>query len=251
MERKSNQQVFGIRAVIEAIESGKEIESLMIQKGISGDLFRELRKLIDQYDIKYQYVPIEKLNRICKGNHQGVFAFISPISFHKVEDLIPFIFENGETPLLLVLDRITDVRNFGAIARTAECAGVHGIVVPMRESAAIHSDSIKTSAGALFRIPVCRVSNLKKTIEYMQESGLQVVACTEKNDESIYTTDFSTPTAIVMGSEEDGISNDILRIVDKYAKIPLLGEIESLNVSVATGVILYEALRQRMPKKLN
>lgn len=247
MERKSNQQVFGIRAVIEAIESGKEIESLMIQKGISGDLFRELRKLIDQYDIKYQYVPIEKLNRICKGNHQGVFAFISPISFHKVEDLIPFIFENGETPLLLVLDRITDVRNFGAIARTAECAGVHGIVVPMRESAAIHSDSIKTSAGALFRIPVCRVSNLKKTIEYMQESGLQVVACTEKNDESIYTTDFSTPTAIVMGSEEDGISNDILRIVDKYAKIPLLGEIESLNVSVATGVILYEALRQRMP----
>lgn len=248
MERKSNQQVFGIRAVIEAIESGKEIESLMIQKGISGDLFRELRKLIDQYDIKYQYVPVEKLNRICKGNHQGVFAFISPISFHKVEDLIPFIFENGETPLLLVLDRITDVRNFGAIARTAECAGVHGIVVPMRESAAIHSDSIKTSAGALFRIPVCRVSNLKKTIEYMQESGLQVVACTEKNDDSIYTTDFSTPTAIVMGSEEDGISNDILRIVDRYAKIPLLGEIESLNVSVATGVILYEALRQRMPK---
>ncbi len=249
MERKSNQQVFGIRAVIEAIESGKEIESLMIQKGISGDLFRELRKLIDQYDIKYQYVPIEKLNRICKGNHQGVFAFISPISFHKVEDLIPFIFENGETPLFLVLDRITDVRNFGAIARTAECAGVHGIVVPMRESAAIHSDSIKTSAGALFRIPVCRVSNLKKTIEYMQESGLQVVACTEKNDDSIYTTDFSTPTAIVMGSEEDGISNDILRIVDRYAKIPLLGEIESLNVSVATGVILYEAYRQRMPKK--
>ncbi len=248
MERKSNQQVFGIRAVIEAIESGKEIESLMIQKGISGDLFRELRKLIDQYDIKYQYVPIEKLNRICKGNHQGVFAFISPISFHKVEDLIPFIFENGETPLFLVLDRITDVRNFGAIARTAECAGVHGIVVPMRESAAIHSDSIKTSAGALFRIPVCRVSNLKKTIEYMQESGLQVVACTEKNDDSIYTTDFSTPTAIVMGSEEDGISNDILRIVDRYAKIPLLGEIESLNVSVATGVILYEAYRQRMPK---
>lgn len=246
MERKSNQQVFGIRAVIEAIESGKEIESLMIQKGISGDLFRELRKLIDQYDIKYQYVPVEKLNRICKGNHQGVFAFISPISFHKVEDLIPFIFENGETPLLLVLDRITDVRNFGAIARTAECAGVHGIVVPMRESAAIHSDSIKTSAGALFRIPVCRVSNLKKAVEYMQESGLKVVACTEKNEESIYTTDFSTPTAIVMGSEEDGISNDILRIADCYAKIPLLGEIESLNVSVATGVILYEALRQRM-----
>lgn len=246
MERKSNQQVFGIRAVIEAIESGKEIESLLIQKGISGDLLKELRKLIDQHEIKFQYVPVEKLNRICKGNHQGVFAFISPISFHKVEDLIPFIFENGETPLLLVLDRITDVRNFGAIARTAECAGVHGIVVPMKESAAIHSDSIKTSAGALFRIPVCRVNNLKKAVEYMQESGLQVVACTEKNNESVYTADFTTPTAIVMGSEEDGISDDILRIADRYAKIPLKGEIESLNVSVATGVILYEALRQRM-----
>lgn len=245
MESKSNQQVFGIRAVMEAIDSGKEIESLFIQKGISGDLFRELRKLIDQHQIKYQYVPIEKLNRLTTKNHQGVVAFISPISFHKVEDLIPFVYENGETPLLLVLDRITDVRNFGAIARTAECAGVHGIVIPLKESAAIHSDSIKTSAGALFKIPVCRVHSLKKAVEYMQESGLQVIGCSEKNDESLYTVDFTTPTAIVMGSEEDGISNDLMRILDRFAKIPLKGEIESLNVSVAAGVVLYEAVRQR------
>ncbi len=245
MERKSNQQVFGIRAVIEAIESGKEIESLYVQKGISGDLFKELRKLIDERNVKFQYVPVEKLNRLCRGNHQGVFAFISPISFHSVEDLIPFIFEQGETPLLLILDRITDVRNFGAIARTAECAGVHGIVLPMKESAAINADAIKTSAGALFKIPVCRVNNLKKAVEYMQESGLQVIACSEKNDQSVYSADFTIPTAVVLGSEEDGISNDIMRIVDRYAKIPMKGEIESLNVSVAAGVILYEALRQR------
>lgn len=246
MESKSNQQVFGIRAVMEAIDSGKEIESLYIQKGISGDLFRELKKRIDQLEIKYQYVPVEKLNRLTPKNHQGVVAFISPISFHKVEDLIPFIYENGETPLLLVLDRITDVRNFGAIARTAECAGVHGIVIPLKESAAIHSDSIKTSAGALFKIPVCRVHSLKKAVEYMQESGLQVIGCTEKNDESLYTVDFTVPTAVVMGSEEDGISNELMRILDRFAKIPLKGEIESLNVSVAAGVVLYEAVRQRM-----
>jgi 23S rRNA (guanosine2251-2'-O)-methyltransferase len=246
MERKESSSVFGIRAVIEAIEAGKEIESLMIQKGISGDLFRTLRKLIEDKEIKYQYVPVEKLNRICKGNHQGVFAYISPISFYQVEDIIPFVFEKGEVPLLLLLDRITDVRNFGAIARTAECAGVHAIVVPLKESAAIHADAIKTSAGALFKIPVCRVPSLKKTIQYMQESGLQVVACTEKNDNNLYNIDLTAPTAIVMGSEEDGISEDVLRIVEHYAKIPMLGEIESLNVSVAAGVVLYEAVRQRM-----
>jgi 23S rRNA (guanosine2251-2'-O)-methyltransferase len=245
MDSKSNQQVFGIRAIMEAIESGKEIESLFIQKGISGDLFRELRKLIDKHQIKYQYVPIEKLNRLTTKNHQGVVAFISPISFHQVEDLIPFIYENGETPLLLVLDRITDVRNFGAIARTAECAGVHGIIIPLKESAAIHSDSIKTSAGALFKIPVCRVHSLKKAVEYMQESGLQVIGCSEKNDESMYTVDYKVPTAVVLGSEEDGISNELMRILDRFAKIPLMGEIESLNVSVAAGVVLYEAVRQR------
>lgn len=245
MEFKSNQLVFGIRAVMEAVESGKELESLYIQKGLTGDLLKELRRLIDKHQLKYQYVPVEKLNRLTTKNHQGVVAFISPISFHQIEDLIPFVFENGDTPLFLVLDRITDVRNFGAIARTAECAGVHGIVVPMKESAAINADALKTSAGALFKIPVCRVHSLKKAVEYMQESGLQVIACSEKNDESLYSADFTIPTAIVMGSEEDGISNEVIRVVDRFAKIPLQGEIESLNVSVAAGVVLYEAVRQR------
>lgn len=245
MEVRNNQMIFGIRAVIEAVESGKDLESLYIQKGIQGDLLKELRRIIDKHELKYQYVPVEKLNRLTTKNHQGVVAFISPISFHQVEDLIPFIYEKGETPLLLVLDRITDVRNFGAIARSAECAGVHGIVVPMKESAAINADAIKTSAGALFKIPVCRVHSLKKAVEYMQESGLQVIGCSEKNDQSLYDSDFKIPTAIVMGSEEDGISNEVMRIVDRYAKIPLMGEIESLNVSVAAGVILYECVRQR------
>ncbi len=245
MEVKNNQLVFGIRAVMEAVESGKELESLYIQKGIQGDLLKELRRLIDKHELKYQYVPVEKLNRLTPKNHQGVVAFISPISFHHVEDLIPFVFENAEVPLFLILDRITDVRNFGAIARTAECAGVHGIIVPMKESAAINADALKTSAGALFKIPVCRVHSLKKAVEYMQESGLQVIGCAEKNDENLYTVDFTVPTAIVMGSEEDGISNDVMRVVDRFAKIPLQGEIESLNVSVAAGVVLYEAVRQR------
>jgi 23S rRNA (guanosine2251-2'-O)-methyltransferase len=234
VEGKQNQLVFGIRAVIEAVEAGKEIESLYVQKGIAGDLFRELKTLVEANDIRMQMVPVEKLN-----------AYISPISFYKVEDIIPFVFEKGEVPLILMLDRITDVRNFGAIARTAECAGVHAIIVPMRESAAISGDAIKTSAGALFNIPVCRVNNLKTAVQYLQESGLQVVACSEKNDQTIYEIDYTMPTAIVMGSEEDGISNDIIRIADQYAKIPLKGGIASLNVSVATGVILYEAVRQR------
>ena len=245
VEGKQNQLVFGIRAVIEAVEAGKEIESLYVQKGIAGDLFRALKTLVEANDIRMQIVPVEKLNRITRGNHQGIIAYISPISFYKVEDIIPFVFEKGEVPLILILDRITDVRNFGAIARTAECAGVHAIIVPMRESAAISGDAIKTSAGALFNIPVCRVNNLKTAVQYLQESGLQVIACSEKNDQTIYEIDYTMPTAIVMGSEEDGISNDIIRIADHYAKIPLKGEIASLNVSVATGVILYEALRQR------
>ena len=160
VEGKPNQLVFGIRAVIEAVEAGKEIESLYVQKGIAGDLFRELKTLVEANDIRMQMVPVEKLNRITRGNHQGIIAYISPISFYKVEDIIPFVFEKGEVPLILILDRITDVRNFGAIARTAECAGVHAIIVPMRESAAISGDAIKTSAGALFNIPVCRVNNL-------------------------------------------------------------------------------------------
>src|SRR3569833_298556 len=243
--RESNHFVFGICAVIEAIRSGKEIESLYIQRGIGGELLNELNGLLHEYNIIAQQVPVEKLNRITMKNHQGVIAFISPITYQRVEDIIPAVYERGEVPLILVLDSITDVRNMGAIARTAECGGVHAIVVPAKGSAQVNPDAIKTSAGALYRIPVCRHNDFMQTIKFIQESGLQIVCCTEKTQEFIYKPDYTMPTAIVMGSEEDGVRNEIIRIADHLAKIPMYGEIESLNVSVATGIILYEAIRQR------
>jgi len=243
--RESNQLVFGTRAVIEAIRSGKEIESLYIQRGIGGELLNELKGLLHEYNIVAQQVPVEKLNRITMKNHQGVIAFISPITYQRIEDIIPQVYERGEVPLILVLDSITDVRNMGAIARTAECGGVHAIVVPAKGSAQVNPDAIKTSAGALYKIPVCRHNDFMQTIRFIQESGLQIVCCTEKTEEFIYQPDYTMPTAIVMGSEEDGVRNEIIRMADHLAKIPMYGEIESLNVSVATGIILYEAIRQR------
>lgn len=237
--------VFGIRAVIEAVRAGKEIESLYIQRGLGGGLLNELKEVLREYQIFAQQVPIEKLDRLTPKNHQGVVAFISPIIYQKVEDIIPQIFERGEVPLLLVLDGITDVRNMGAIARTAECAGVHALVIPAKGSAQINPDAIKTSAGALYKIPVCRHDNFMQTVRFLQESGLQLVCCTEKTKDYIYKPDYTVPTAIVMGSEEDGIRNEIIRIADHLAKIPMFGEIESLNVSVSTGIIVYEAMRQR------
>ncbi len=245
-KRENNQMVFGIRAVIEAIKSGQEIEGLYIQRGLRGDIFHELKELMVEYQLQAQQVPVEKLNRITLKNHQGVIAFISPITYHKIEDIIPQIYEKGETPLILILDNITDVRNMGAIARTAACAGVHALVVPTRGSAQINPDTIKTSAGALYTIPVCRHDNLLKVARFLQESGLQLVACTEKTDDLLYKPDYTVPIAVVMGSEEDGISNELIRIADHLAKIPMFGEIESLNVSVSAGVILYEAVRQRL-----
>ncbi|OOQ62065.1 23S rRNA (guanosine(2251)-2'-O)-methyltransferase RlmB [Mucilaginibacter pedocola] len=243
--REGNQMVFGIRAVIEAIRAGKDIESLYTQRGLGGGLLNELRDVMNEFGIIAQQVPVEKLNRITMKNHQGVIAFISPITYQKVENIIPEIFERGEVPLILVLDGVTDVRNMGAIARTAECAGVHAIVIPAKGSAQINPDAIKTSAGALYKIPVCRHDNFMQTVKFLQESGLQLVSCTEKTNDYIYAPDYTVPTAIVMGSEEDGIRNDIIRISDHLAKIPMFGEIESLNVSVSTAVIIYEAIRQR------
>jgi len=245
-KRESNQHVYGIRAVMEAIESGKEIESLFIQRGLGGGLWNDLKQMLKEHGIGFQQVPIEKLNRITRKNHQGVIAVISPITYHRIENIVPLIYERGEVPLLLILDGITDVRNLGAIARSAECAGVHAIVVPNKGSAEINPDAIKTSAGALYNIDVCREENLLNTIKFLQESGIKVVVCTEKTEESIFTTDFSGPIAIVMGSEEKGVSNELIRTADDLAKIPMFGEIGSLNVSVATGIVLYEGVRQRL-----
>lgn len=238
--------IFGLRPVIEALKAGKEIDRLFVQNGLKNELFGEMMGMLKKHNVLYQYVPLEKLNRLTSKNHQGVVGYISSIEYHKIENILPAVFEAGKTPLLLILDRITDVRNFGAIARTAECAGVDAIIIPQKGAAQINADAIKTSTGALHKIPVCREENMKKVIEYLRESGLQVIACTEKTSDDYYKVDFTLPVAIIMGSEEDGISSEYLKLADAHAKIPLLGEIGSLNVSVATGVMLYEVVRQRL-----
>ena len=237
--------IFGIRAIIEAVEAGKTIDKLFIQKGLHNDLFAELWKLVRLKRINYKHVPLEKINRLTRKNHQGVFAFISPIDFHNIEDMVPALYEQGKNPLILVLDRITDVRNFGAIARTAECTGVDTILIPEQNSSAINADAIKTSSGALHNITVCRTWNLKLSLQFLKDSGIQLVACTEKTQDNMYKPDYTPPTAIIMGSEEDGVSAEFLKMCDARAKIPMSGKIASLNVSVATGVILYEVIRQR------
>jgi len=238
--------IFGIRAVIEAVKSGKQIDKLMIRSGLKGELIFELMGLVKELNIPVQYVPNERINRVTMKNHQGVLAFISPIEFQNIENILPMLFDRGENPFFIVLDKITDVRNFGAITRTAECAGVDAIIIPEKGSAQISADAVKTSAGALLKIPVCRVRNLSKTLKYLQESGIQLVAATEKAKENYYSTDFTSPTAIVMGSEDTGIDMELLRTVDKMVKIPIMGEIDSLNVSVAAGILMYEVVKQRL-----
>jgi len=237
--------IFGIRPVIEALNSGKEIEKLFIQKGLKGERTGEFFAAIRGKNIPVQQVPVEKLNRICRKNHQGIVAYISPIHYTDIETLTPGIYEKGKDPLILVLDRITDVRNLGAIARTAECADVDAIVVPLRGSAMINADAVKTSAGALYKIPVCRSANLLQTVKFLKNSGLQIISATEKSNLTHHKADMSKSTAIIMGSEEDGISAELMKISDLLVKIPVLGEIASLNVSVAVGVMVYEAIRQR------
>lgn len=245
---KRDNHIFGIRPIIEAIKQGKTIDKLFIQKGLHNDLFSELWKLVRIKRINYKHVPIEKINRLTKKKHQGVFAFISPIDLHNIEDVIPSLYEEGKNPLLLVLDRITDVRNFGAIARSAECAGVDAIIIPEQNAAAINADAIKTSAGGLLKIRICRTWNLKMALQFMKDSGIKLISCTEKTNNSIYEEDYTVPTAIIMGSEEDGISSELLKISNSKVKIPIIGNIDSLNVSVATGIIIYETIRQRNDK---
>jgi 23S rRNA (guanosine2251-2'-O)-methyltransferase len=238
--------IFGMRAVIEAINAGKEVEKILLQKGLSNELYNQLRQALRGQTIPIQFVPPEKLKRITDKNHQGVVAYLTEITYYETEELLSRVFEKGKIPLILILDRITDVRNFGAVARSAECAGVDFIIIPARGAAQINGDAIKTSAGALHRLPVCREDNLKNTIEYLKESGLQIVACHEKTDKTIYDADLKKPTVIIMGSEENGISGEYLKRSDIQVKIPMPGTIASLNVSVATGIILFEAVKQRL-----
>jgi 23S rRNA (guanosine2251-2'-O)-methyltransferase len=244
-QQQKEQVVYGTRAIIEAVHSGKEFERLFVQKNINNELSSELLSLLKKHDISYSRVPIEKLNSITRKNHQGVIGIISPIIYASLDNIISTAYEAGKSPFILVLDRITDVRNFGAICRTAECAGVQGIVVPDKGSAQISSDAIKTSAGALNHISVCRVKNLESTIKFLQDNGLFVLACTEKTDTGVYTFDLNRPLAIILGSEENGVSNEYLRKADALGRIPMHGKISSLNVSVAAGVLMYEVVRQR------
>ncbi|MFB9056421.1 23S rRNA (guanosine(2251)-2'-O)-methyltransferase RlmB [Mariniflexile ostreae] len=240
-------QIFGIRAIMEAINAGETIDKVFLQKGLKGELFGELETLLNKNAVNKSYVPIEKLNRLTKSNHQGAVAQISPIAFHDLENLVVSVMESGKTPLFLLLDQLSDVRNFGAIIRTAECTGVNGIVIQKKGGAPVNGDTIKTSAGAVFKIPICKVDHIKDAVFHMQASGIKVIAATEKTDNLLYDVSFKEPCAIILGSEDRGINPSILKVVDDKAKLPILGDIESLNVSVACGAFLYEAVRQRRP----
>lgn len=237
--------IFGIRAVIEAVEAGKDIDKVLVKRELSGELFLELQQLLRTCEIPMQRVPVERIDRITRKNHQGVIAFTSAVTYQKLEDIVPMLYEEGKTPFILVLDGLTDVRNFGAIARTCEVAGVHAIVIPARGSVTVNADAIKTSAGALHTIPVCREQNLKEAIVFLQNSGIKVVAATEKAAGFYTESDFTVPVAILMGAEDLGVAAENLRVSDELVKIPQFGTIQSLNVSVAAGVIIYEVVRQR------
>jgi 23S rRNA (guanosine2251-2'-O)-methyltransferase len=238
--------IYGTRAVIEAIRAGKEIEKIMIQSGLVNDLIKELIAFAREHNVPYTFVPAEKLKRLSTKNHQGVICILSSVTYASLDNLIAQTYSEGREPFFIILDRITDVRNFGAIARTAECAGVDGIVIGETGSAPITSDAMKTSAGALNHLPVCREKDLKKTMKFLRENGIRIVACTEKTKTKIYDAELNGPIALIIGSEEDGISDTLLREADELVRIPMQGKIGSLNVSVATGVAVYEVIRRRV-----
>ena len=237
--------VFGIHPVAEAVYSGKVIDKVLVKKGLAGAGLHGLIRTLRKSDVNIQYVPEEKLNRLTSGNHQGIVAFISEIEFYRLEEIVPLAYERGRSPLITVLDGITDVRNFGAIARTAECAGVDALLVPTKSSASVTPDAIRTSAGALYKIPVCRTGDMPASLKFLRDSGLQLLCATEKAEASYFNTDLTVPCAFVLGAEDKGISPGIIKIADKLISIPMYGTIRSLNVSVAASLIMYEAVRQR------
>lgn len=237
--------IFGIRAVAEAISAGKEVDKILIRKDLTGELAGELFEMLRGSNIVVQRVPQEKLNSITRKNHQGVIAFISPINYQPVEEIVASLYEQGKVPFIIVLDHLTDVRNFGAIARTAECAGVDAIIIPSKGSVSVTADAVKTSAGALMNIPVCRVQSLYNCVKYLKDCGLQIMGASEKSNINYTDADMTTPLALVMGAEDKGISTEILSLTDTTVSLPQYGKIASLNVSVAAGVMIYEVLRQR------
>lgn len=242
---EQDNQIFGIRAIIEAVEAGKDIDKVFIQKDASGDLMSSLLKSLKKNNINFSYVPIEKLNKLTNKNHQGAVANISPIAFVSLETLVEGVLEAKEKPLFVILDQISDARNFGAIIRTAVCCGADGIIVSKNGAAPVNGDTVKTSAGSVFNIPICKVDHIKDAVFYLQGSGVITLGATEKAEKEIYDVDLNIPLAIIMGSEDKGINPSVLKIIDEKAKLPMFSGIESLNVSVACGAFLYETIRQR------
>ena len=246
MPSPESQYVFGIRPVIEAIRSGREIDKVLIKRGLRGELFHELSGLIKTENIPVQYVPVEKINRFTRKNHQGIIALMSVIEYARLDHILPSLYEEGKIPFLIMVDGVTDVRNLGAIIRSAESAGIHALILPVKRSALPTTDTIKTSAGALFHLPICRTDNLKNTLIYLKESGLQLVVATEKAEKSYHDIDYTSPTIIIVGAEDKGVSKQVYDIVNELVKIPMAGKTNSLNVSVAAALLMYEAVRQRM-----
>ncbi len=242
----NSEYIFGIRAVMEALQAGKDLNKVFVKKDLQGDLARELMPMLREHEVPVFRVPQEKLNRITRKNHQGVIAMLSPVTYYKLDQIVPTLYEEGLLPFIVLLDGLTDTRNFGAIARTAECAGVHTVVIPDRGSVTVNADAEKTSAGALMHLPVCRVRSIADAVRYLKDSGVKVVAATEKTDSFYTAVDYTGPVAIVMGAEDTGISREVLALCDDRAAIPMSGTIGSLNVSVAAGVLIYEVVRQRL-----
>jgi 23S rRNA (guanosine2251-2'-O)-methyltransferase len=245
---ESSDIVIGIRPVIEAVNAGKDIDRVLIQNGLRSELFKELMGLLKTFDIPYKYVPQVKLNKVTRKNHQGVIAYISPVTFLNIEDVIPSIFELGKDPLILILDKITDVRNFGAILRSAESVGVDAVLFPSQGAALLNSGTVKSSAGAIFNITLCRSDNLKRSINFLKDSGIKIFAATEKGASVYYKSNLTGPVALIMGAEDSGVSNEYLKLSDERLLIPMVGKTDSLNVSVAAGVLLFEILHQRTEK---
>ena len=242
---KESDCIFGLRAVIEAVKAGKQIDRLLVRQGLQGALYRELMIEVRKHNIVYQIVPLERIELVTRKNHQGVLAWLSLIEFQSIENLLPMIFEKGEDPLIIALDGVSDVRNFGAIVRSAGCLGAHAVIISEKGSARITADAIKTSAGALHTFPVCREKSMVRSIEYLKESGLKVISATEKSGTDISKLKLIGPSVLIMGAEDKGISRELLSVSDHLVKIPVTGNISSLNVSVAAGIILYEIARQR------
>ncbi len=240
-----NEMIFGVRAVIEAIQAGKDIDKILVKRDIQSDLSKELFSALKGTSIPVQRVPVKRINKITRKNHQGVVAFVSAVTYQKTEDLVPFLYEQGKTPFFVMLDGVTDVRNFGAIARTCECAAVDAVIIPAKNSVTVNADAVKTSAGALHTLSVCREHSLKDTLQYLKNSGFHLVAATEKGDYDYVKADYTGPLCVIMGAEDKGVSYEHLALCDEWVRIPMFGTIESLNVSVAAGILIYEAVKQR------